>query len=155
MSDKFQSLFDRSRSPQIMVVGDVILDRYRWGNAERISPEAPIPVLAIRKQEDRLGGAGNVAAMLAALGAKAGLAAVTRDDPEARVVGYYGTSNRSPRGDRRSQPSDHAQGAVARQRHQRFPQQMIRVDREDRRPISAELVRCLLATSTVAWRPPI
>jgi D-beta-D-heptose 7-phosphate kinase/D-beta-D-heptose 1-phosphate adenosyltransferase len=147
MSDPFQSLFDRSRSPQIMVVGDVILDRYRWGDAERISPEAPIPVLRIRKQEDRLGGAGNVAAMLAALGAKASRAAVTGDDAEARIVGELLHDIQI---DGRAVIADPSRPTTLKERllgsaHQRFPQQMIRVDREDRRPISAELVRCLLA----------
>ena len=59
-------------SPRIALVGDFMLDRYLYGNAERISPEAPVPVLKIVREEMRLGGAGSAAAALTALGAKAG-----------------------------------------------------------------------------------
>ena len=86
MSDHILSLLEAGSSPGVLVVGDVILDRYRWGDAERISPEAPIPVLRIHREEDRLGGAGNVAAMLAALGAQPILVGVTGNDAEAQVV---------------------------------------------------------------------
>lgn len=147
MSDPLRLLLDCGRAPQMLVVGDVILDRYRWGDAERISPEAPIPVLRIRKQEDRLGGAGNVAAMLAALGAKASLAAVTGDDAEARIVGELLDDIKV---DRRAVIADASRPTTLKERllgaaHQRFPQQMIRVDREDRRPIAEELARCMLS----------
>ena len=57
--------------PRIIVVGDLILDRYVWGDVERISPEAPIPVLFAKRQEARLGGAGSVIGNLKALGAEA------------------------------------------------------------------------------------
>ncbi len=147
MSDQFISILQRGPAPQILVVGDLILDRYRLGDAERISPEAPIPILRIRKQEERLGGAGNVAAMLAALGAKAGLAAVTGDDPEARIVGELLNNIQV---DSRAVLADPSRPTTLKERilgstQQRFPQQMIRVDREDRRPISDELARCLLS----------
>ena len=56
--------------PRVAVVGDFMLDRYIWGDAERVSPEAPVPVVHAHREEDRLGGAGNVAANLAALGAR-------------------------------------------------------------------------------------
>jgi D-beta-D-heptose 7-phosphate kinase/D-beta-D-heptose 1-phosphate adenosyltransferase len=131
----------------VLVVGDVILDRYRWGEAERISPEAPIPVLRIRKQEDRLGGAGNVAAMLAALGAKAGLAAVTGDDAEGPIVVEL---LRKIQVDHRAVLADPQRSTTLKERllgstHGRFPQQMIRVDREDRQPIADDLAERLLA----------
>ena len=73
-------------APRILLVGDVMLDRYLWGDVERISPEAPIPVLRVGKQEHRLGGAGSVAAMVSALGAETILAAVVGDDAEGRIV---------------------------------------------------------------------
>ena len=56
--------------PRIIIVGDLILDRYVWGDVERISPEAPIPVLYAKRREARLGGAGSVVSNLKALGAK-------------------------------------------------------------------------------------
>src|SRR3989339_1421517 len=55
---------------RILVVGDLMLDKYTWGQVERISPEAPIPVVKVLREEYRLGGAGSVAANLAALGAR-------------------------------------------------------------------------------------
>ena len=67
--------------PRVLIVGDLILDRYVWGSVERISPEAPIPVLAARHTEVRLGGAGNVAANLRAMEAEVEiLGIVGRDD---------------------------------------------------------------------------
>src|SRR5947209_12476123 len=57
-------------NPRVVVVGDLILDRYIWGLAERISQEAPVPLLRADRREDRLGGAASVATMLRALGAE-------------------------------------------------------------------------------------
>jgi rfaE bifunctional protein kinase chain/domain len=64
----------------VLVVGDVMLDRYWYGDASRISPEAPVPVLLFREEEHRLGGAANVAANCAALGAQARLLSVVGRD---------------------------------------------------------------------------
>src|ERR1700682_5215979 len=69
----------------VLVVGDVMLDRYWYGDALRISPEAPVPVLLFKEEEYRLGGAANVAANCAALGAQTRLlSGVGRDDAGAR-----------------------------------------------------------------------
>ncbi|HSG20424.1 MAG TPA: PfkB family carbohydrate kinase, partial [Burkholderiaceae bacterium] len=57
-------------SARVLVVGDLMLDRYWMGDVDRISPEAPVPVVRIARQEERLGGAANVARNLASLGAK-------------------------------------------------------------------------------------
>ena len=57
-------------NPRILVVGDLILDRYIWGDAERISQEAPVPLLRASSREHRLGGAASVATMLRTLGAE-------------------------------------------------------------------------------------
>ncbi len=62
----------RFASAKVAVLGDVMLDRYFWGDVERISPEAPVPVVHVNRRSRRLGGAANVAANLAALGAAAG-----------------------------------------------------------------------------------
>ena len=59
-------------NPRIVVVGDLILDRYIWGYAERISQEAPVPLLRADHREHRLGGAASVATMLCALGPRCG-----------------------------------------------------------------------------------
>src|SRR5690625_7874196 len=65
---------------QILVVGDVILDRYWHGAASHISPEAPVPVFKVGQEDDRPGGAGNVSLNIAALGAGASLIGVVGDD---------------------------------------------------------------------------
>lgn len=71
---------------RILVVGDVMLDRYWSGKAGRISPEAPVPVVKINDIEDRIGGAGNVALNIARLGGRVTLIGVVGDDEEARIV---------------------------------------------------------------------
>ena len=69
-----------TKKAQVLVVGDVMLDRYWFGDVSRISPEAPVPVVRFRKQEERLGGAANVANNCAALGARTRLLSVTGAD---------------------------------------------------------------------------
>src|SRR5579871_5141162 len=72
--------------PRLLVVGDLILDRYVWGDAERISQEAPVPLLRADHREHRLGGAASVATMLATLGAEVRLVGGVGDDPEGAFV---------------------------------------------------------------------
>ena len=72
--------------PRILVVGDVILDRYTWGDAERVSPEAPVLVLRAEDEEVRLGGAASVACLLRYLEVRVTLAGVVGDDPSGRTI---------------------------------------------------------------------
>jgi D-beta-D-heptose 7-phosphate kinase / D-beta-D-heptose 1-phosphate adenosyltransferase len=65
--DELAHVFDSMHTPRVLVVGDLILDRYAWGVAERVSPEAPVLVLRAEQDEVRLGGAASVAMLLAAL----------------------------------------------------------------------------------------
>ena len=69
-----------------LVIGDIILDRYVWGKVERISPEAPVPIVSVQRNEDRLGGAGNAANNFSALGARTLLSGVTGADSEREAV---------------------------------------------------------------------
>lgn len=71
---------------RVLVVGDIMLDRYWFGEVERISPEAPVPVVRVVKREDRLGGAANVARNIVALGAHATLAGFVGEDEAATSV---------------------------------------------------------------------
>lgn len=71
---------------KVLVVGDVMLDRYWYGDVERISPEAPVPVAHISREEERLGGAANVANNIVSLGAKSTLMTVLGDDEPAIVI---------------------------------------------------------------------
>lgn len=74
------------KSGRIAVVGDVMLDRYWSGAATRISPEAPVPVLRVKLQQDRIGGAANVAANAVAVGAQTVLAGLVGDDADGRTL---------------------------------------------------------------------
>ncbi len=81
---QLKRLVGRLRGRRIGVVGDFMLDRYVWGTATRLSPEAAVPVVDFVSQTDCLGGAGNVAANLAALGARVTPFGVTGNDEAAR-----------------------------------------------------------------------
>jgi rfaE bifunctional protein kinase chain/domain len=79
---------------RILVVGDVMLDRYWFGDVERISPEAPVPVVRVAQTEERLGGAANVARNITALGAQAGLLSVVGDDESGRTLARLAQADR-------------------------------------------------------------
>jgi D-beta-D-heptose 7-phosphate kinase / D-beta-D-heptose 1-phosphate adenosyltransferase len=127
---------------RVLILGDLILDRYVIGDVERISPEAPIPVLAARQIEERLGGAGNVAANLRAMGA------------EVEVVGVLGSDGRGRRmRDLLDGLGIETSGCVVdddrptteKTRMLTGSQQILRVDWESNTLISAELGRKALA----------
>src|SRR5215212_11100993 len=79
-------LVQRLGAHRVLVVGDVMLDRYVWGNAERISQEAPVILLRADHREERLGGASSVATMLRALGARVSLAGVVGADADGQHI---------------------------------------------------------------------
>lgn len=76
------NLINQFENIPVLVIGDVMIDAYLFGNVERISPEAPVPIVAVNKKENRLGGAANVALNLVALGAKPILCSVIGNDLE-------------------------------------------------------------------------
>ena len=126
-------------NPRVVVVGDLILDRYIWGYAERISQEAPVPLLRADHREHRLGGAASVATMLRALGAQVRLIGGVGLDAEAslvrRILAQHEIDDRLVLSldDRPTTLKERYIGR-AQDRH---PQQMIRVDYETRDPIPA------------------
>jgi len=78
----FDQLFEGFGHAKVLIVGDVMLDTYWFGNVDRISPEAPVPVVAFNKKEFRVGGAANVALNTASLGAKTAIISVIGDDAD-------------------------------------------------------------------------
>lgn len=84
--DRIQQLVERMRASRIAVVGDVMLDRYLIGDTDRLSPEAPVPVVTVRERRRALGGAANVAANAAAVGAACVLVGVVGDDQDGGAV---------------------------------------------------------------------
>jgi D-glycero-beta-D-manno-heptose-7-phosphate kinase len=122
-----ESLKARIGDARVLVVGDVMLDRYWFGDVERISPEAPVPVIRVSRREDRLGGAANVAKNAAALGAKVGLLSVVGNDEAgdciAKLLGETGIASHLHRDT--TAPTTIKLRAIGRQ------QQLIRIDFED------------------------
>lgn len=120
------SLIDNLGAPKVAVVGDLILDHYVFGSVSRISPEAPIPVLHVTREEDRLGGAANVAANILSLGGRCTLVgAIGADEPGKR----FGALCRQAKG--LSLAAAKAQRpTVLKTRMVSQNQQMLRVDRE-------------------------
>src|SRR5579883_1971872 len=136
--------------PRVLVVGDVMLDRYVWGDAERISQEAPVILLHADRREERLGGASSVATMLRALGARVSLAGVVGADADGgrlrRTLLDLGIDDESVVSDP-DRPTTVKERYIGRAQH-RHPQQMIRVDYESRAPVpldvETELRRALM-----------
>ncbi len=134
MSADLIHLVQRLGQPRVLVVGDLMLDRYVWGDAERISQEAPVILLHADRREERLGGASSVATMLRALGAKVALAGVVGADADGarlrRMLLDLGIDHDAVLtvNDR---PTTVKERYIGRAQH-RHPQQMIRVDYEVR-----------------------
>jgi len=78
--DKVRSIQSTQKQPSILVIGDLMIDHYIWGNATRLSPEAPVPIVNVKSESTTLGGAGNVVQNLVALGAQVTVAGVIGDD---------------------------------------------------------------------------
>ncbi|MCB9894061.1 MAG: D-glycero-beta-D-manno-heptose-7-phosphate kinase [Planctomycetes bacterium] len=121
-------IIDALGKPKLAVVGDLILDHYVFGAVSRISPEAPIPVLHVSREEDRLGGAANVAANILSLGGKAALVgAIGRDEPGTRFRKLAARS----RGLTLDASQSGSRPTVLKTRMVSQNQQMLRVDREE------------------------
>ncbi len=86
MTTDFVKIFDKFNSLNVLIIGDVMIDAYWWGNVNRISPEAPVPVCAVSKKENRLGGAANVALNIAAMGANPILCSIVGNDVPGRAL---------------------------------------------------------------------
>src|SRR5882672_4691060 len=82
----FDDLFKSISKLKVGVIGDVMLDTYWWGHVERISPEAPVPIVSLDKKEYRIGGAGNVALNLVSLGSKVTAFSVIGNDDDGAVL---------------------------------------------------------------------
>jgi rfaE bifunctional protein kinase chain/domain len=82
----FAELFSSFSNTKVAIIGDVMLDTYWWGNVERISPEAPVPVVALKKKELRVGGAANVALNSVSLGAQTTIISVVGKDDDGKAL---------------------------------------------------------------------
>ncbi|MBI4976699.1 MAG: D-glycero-beta-D-manno-heptose-7-phosphate kinase [Spirochaetes bacterium] len=118
----------RLAKARVLVVGDLMLDRFVYGDVARISQEAPVPVVHVRREEQFLGGAGNVARTIAALGATAGLVGVIGKDREAQaIVGEMEQFGIAPDG----LVIDTERPTITKTRIIAGTQQVVRIDNED------------------------
>lgn len=85
LTPRLDTIFERFNHLKVLIVGDVMVDSYLWGKVDRISPEAPVPIVSVTKIENRLGGAANVALNVASLGAKPIICSVVGDDEKANL----------------------------------------------------------------------
>ncbi|MCH2172386.1 PfkB family carbohydrate kinase [Myxococcota bacterium] len=140
--ERLEGLVASFEGLRLLVVGDLVVDRYVWGNVDRVSPEAPVPVVEVTAQTEALGGAGNVARNAIALGATACVCGVLGDDPAGRrafeMLAELGaeTGGLVTVADR---PTTEKTRVVAQS------QQLLRYDIERTKPLSSEAADLLLA----------
>jgi len=135
MKTNFDQLFSQFKNIKAGVIGDVMLDTYWWGHVERISPEAPVPVVALDRKEYRIGGAGNVALNLACLDASVSVLSVIGNDDDGTALTELFEANRI-----NTNYLIRSQGRITTSKTRVISrnQQMMRLDSEITRDISAE-----------------
>jgi len=133
---------DQLAALRVLVVGDLMVDRYQWGQVERISPEAPVPVVRVLREERRLGGAANVANNLRALGCRVGLCGVVGEDEAGAALLALLDEAGIERGGVLAVPGRPTTEKLRIMGHE---QQLLRVDREDSAPLPPPHAKRLLA----------
>ncbi len=125
------------KKKRVLVLGDLMLDRYIWGNVSRISPEAPVPVVEVHRESSCLGGAGNVAQNLISLGASPLLVGIVGDDEEGRWIRRHVLNNRGVL-------IDNSRPTTVKTRIIAHHQQVVRVDWEKKSTVPAALEEKIL-----------
>jgi len=137
-----KEMFASFNKLNVLIVGDVMIDAYMWGNVNRISPEAPVPVVAVSKRENRLGGAANVALNIQAMGANPVLCSLVGDDEGGKLFSSLLKKQKlSPEGILKSK----SRITTIKTRVLGGNHQMIRVDEEDDTPVSEKESTALFA----------
>src|SRR5215510_10203215 len=138
--EQTRQIIDKFSGLRIIVLGDLMLDEFIWGEVRRISPEAPVPVVDVKRETISLGGAGNVVSNLFDLGAHVLPVGVVGNDQAANLI----RDRLIERGgvvsgliSDHSRPTTRKTRILAHSQHQQ--QQMVRADREERKPVSAEV----------------
>ncbi len=131
----FELILDRFDGAKVVILGDLIIDQYIWGKVKRISPEAPIPVVEVVRENFSLGGAANVASNLNALGASVEICGVVGDD----AYGGMLMDMLKEKGiETRLVVKDPARPTILKTRIVAHKQQVVRVDREDTSSVEGE-----------------
>lgn len=153
-TDQLIAFVDRWKRRKIVVAGDFMLDHYLYGHADRLSPDAPVPVLSVQREEHKPGGAANVCLDLLALNCDVACLGVTGDDDNAQVLkqkmhdagcnvaGLVITADR---------PTTVKQNLVGLAQH-RHPQKMFRVDFEKKLPVDDATAAKILAKAKIALK---
>lgn len=144
---RLKEILSRFDSLSFLVVGDCMLDRYIWGTVERISPEAPVPVVRVKGDSSRLGGAANVAANLVALGARVRLLGVLGEDGAGRA---FRDALRERGIDDAGVLADPSRPTTVKERVIAQSQQVVRIDRESPTEIRRDLLDDLVARAEAA-----
>jgi rfaE bifunctional protein kinase chain/domain len=147
--NRLKRLVPRMRGKRVGVVGDLMLDRYLWGTAARLSPEAPVPLINYEREHACLGGAGNVAANLAALGARVEAFGALGNDEAGRTIRK--DLQAATIGDR-GVPTDPRRLTTVKTRIIAGHQHIVRIDRERREPLRRETEEKVLRTLFTALR---
>ena len=134
---RMRRIVGKFKNQRILVVGDLMLDKYIWGNVSRISPEAPVPVVEVKRDSQILGGAGNVANNLGSLGAFPILVGIVGGDEPGRWI-------RKNVPDRRGIFMDPARPTTIKMRIIAHHQQIARVDLEKKKAIGENMTRKIL-----------
>lgn len=138
----FDQVFEQFNSKRILVVGDVMIDAYLHGSVSRLSPEAPVPIVNLKKSEERLGGAANVALNLLSLGAQPIICSVIGNDEGAeKMFGLFDKRTLNNQGLVRSG----RRKTTVKTRVIGNHQQMLRIDDEQLDPLSLDEEKALIA----------
>jgi D-beta-D-heptose 7-phosphate kinase/D-beta-D-heptose 1-phosphate adenosyltransferase len=126
---------DKFEQSRILVIGDMMLDRYLWGDVERISPEAPVPVFRVKEKTEAAGGAGNIVSNLVGLGCSVAMVSVCGDDE----AGQRLTSILSHEKVKQQILKDRLRPTITKTRAMARSQQLLRLDEEQTSPLSLEM----------------
>ncbi|MEA2005768.1 MAG: D-glycero-beta-D-manno-heptose-7-phosphate kinase [Acidobacteriota bacterium] len=129
---RMKTLIENFKGKRIIVLGDLMLDKYIWGDVVRISPEAPVPVVEVKKDSTCLGGAGNVYHNLETLGASPLLVGIVGADPEGRWIIKNASNSQGI-------IIDEQRPTTVKTRIIAHHQQVVRVDVEKKHPISQDI----------------
>lgn len=142
LKQQIEEAFDKCGQFDILVVGDIMIDSYMWGKVDRISPEAPVPIIAVTSREDRLGGAANVGLNVKAMGANPVMCAVIGNDEKGeRFMALLDQNGLSSDGILKSD----SRKTTVKTRVISNNQHLLRIDDEQTQPLSPALEKEFMA----------
>lgn len=139
--DRLKQIFEAMKNRKVAVIGDLMVDKYIWGDVLRISPEAPVPVVEVTNESERLGGAANVGLNLVGLGGKCVLIGVCGDDPQSAMMKDIVTRNGMDAG---GIVTDNSRRTTVKTRVIAQQQHVVRIDQEHRHSISKAVEKQIL-----------